>query len=80
MHDEIDSNFKIPFFGARKAAQKLLDEVIELRKQRDEIKGHLDRLGAMDIVQLEQLRTRAPSKRACALRDLNWPVARDREG
>jgi hypothetical protein len=57
MDDTFDSNFKIPFFGARKAAQKLLDEVIDLRKQRDEIRGHLERLGAMDIVELAKRRT-----------------------
>ena len=56
MHDEIDANFKIPFFGARKAARKLLDEVIELRTQRDELARHLARLGALDIVQLAKKR------------------------
>ena len=70
MHDEIDSNFKIPFFGARKTAQKLLDVVIELRKQRDEIKSHLDRLGAMDIVQLAKQRTRLLSEVALCESDI----------
>jgi hypothetical protein len=56
MHDEIDSNYRIPFFGARKTARKLLEEVIELRTERDELTRHLARLGALDIVQLARKR------------------------
>ncbi len=46
----------IPWFGARSMARKLAAEVEQLRAQRDAARNHLERLGALPILQLEARR------------------------
>ena len=47
-------NDTIPWFGARKAAQRLLTELKRMRQAHDTLKAHLDRLGALTLVQMEE--------------------------
>lgn len=47
---------KIPWFGARKFAAELSKEVDEVSSERDELRQHLDRLGALSVVELAKKR------------------------
>lgn len=58
------SEVSVPLFGARSFAKQLLTDINELRNERDDLKGHLERLGALTIVDLE-------AKRDQLLRDLD---------
>ncbi len=46
----------VPWFGARKIARALMTEVQGLRQQRDEMRGQLERLGVLTVLQLEARR------------------------
>lgn len=46
----------VPWFGARKMARALVTEVHELRAQCDQMRGQLERLGALPVLQLEAQR------------------------
>jgi len=46
----------VPWFGARKLARALMAEVQELRAQRDEMRGQLETLGILPILQLQTQR------------------------
>jgi seryl-tRNA synthetase len=43
----------VPWFGVRKMARALMTEVQALRAQRDEMRGQLERLGGLTVLQLE---------------------------
>jgi hypothetical protein len=62
---------KIPRFGARKHAKKLATEAAGLRQQ-------LDRLGAMDVAELEQRRTQLQQQIAAQERELRDQEERHR--
>lgn len=46
----------VPLFGVRKFAQSLISEIQELRSERDRLHGDMERLGALSVLQLEDLR------------------------
>src|SRR3990172_9589859 len=46
----------VPWFGARKMARALVTEVHELHAQCDQMRGQLERLGALPVLQLEAQR------------------------
>lgn len=46
----------VPWFGVRKMAHALIAEVQELRAQRDEMRGQLETLGILPVLQLETRR------------------------
>jgi seryl-tRNA synthetase len=56
MQNDSEVSLEVPFFGARKAAKKLVEAIVAVRKQRDDLKDHLNRLGALTVVELEQRR------------------------
>jgi len=49
-------HLSVPWFGARKMARKLINEVQNLRAQRDAAYKQLEKLGALTILQLEARR------------------------
>jgi hypothetical protein len=51
----------IPWFGTRKLAKTLLDEVEKLRAERDALHDELTRLGGLTIIQLEAKRAQLES-------------------
>jgi hypothetical protein len=59
----------VPWFGARKLAAALLIETQSLRAQRDEMRKHLETLGILSVLQLEE-------KRASLQRELAEQAAR----
>lgn len=54
---KVESTISIPWFGARRLARRLADEVQELRLQRDRAREKLEELGALTILELEDRRT-----------------------
>ena len=44
---------RVPWFGARKLAQALIDDVQNLRAERNGLREQLERLGAFTVTQLE---------------------------
>jgi hypothetical protein len=48
----------IPWIGARNFARRLVDELEQLRVERDNLREELTRLGGLTIVQLEAKRAR----------------------
>lgn len=53
------SELQIPWFGARKMVRALNQSLQIIAKERDEMRQHLERLGAMSNVELEKLREKA---------------------
>ena len=65
----------IPWFGARRVARDLATQVATLTIERDQLRGQLDRLGALAVVELEAKKAGLES----AVGQLEMEIARMRE-
>lgn len=71
MTDELGAS--IPFFGARKVAQRLQMELAETTGERDRLRQELERLGALPILEREAIKLRLEGEVA----DLSARLAKD---
>jgi len=61
LNTQSTSRPSVPWFGARKFATTLLDEIDQLRAERDTLREQLTRLGALTAIQLEAKRNELES-------------------
>ena len=65
----------IPWFGARRVARELASQVSTITSERDQLRGQLDRLGVLAVVELEAKKAGLES----TVRQLELQIARMRD-
>jgi hypothetical protein len=54
MSADPETQKSVPWFGARKVARSLMVEIDKIRQERDDLQRHLEKLGALTVVELNQ--------------------------
>ena len=74
MRDDHGNGPRVPWFGARKMARELIGQLQQARRDHDHIRGHLESLGALTIVELEAKRSELEQK----VMSISTQIDRDR--
>lgn len=62
MNASLGTSTRIPWFGARKMVRALISQLDAVRKERDLMREHLEKLGALDVIALEQRKRQLESE------------------